>query len=59
MLIFGEELGIFEDSQAQAYLHDKIGKKRFDKCKKPELVDVFLKSGADLAGKVPKEILAR
>jgi ParB family transcriptional regulator, chromosome partitioning protein len=59
MLKFGEELGIFEDAKAQAYLHDKIEKKRFDKCKKTELVDVFLKSGVDLAGKVPKEILAR
>jgi ParB family transcriptional regulator, chromosome partitioning protein len=59
MLQFGEELGIFEYALAQAYLHDTIGKERFDKCKKPELVDVFLKSGADLAGKLPKEILAR
>jgi ParB/RepB/Spo0J family partition protein len=59
MLRFGDELGIFDDPLARAYLQDENEKKRFDKCKKGELVDVFLKSGADLAGKVPKEILAR
>jgi hypothetical protein len=57
MLQFGEELSVFKDAMAQAYLYDKIEKKGFDKCKKGELVDVFLKSGADLTGKVPKEIL--
>jgi hypothetical protein len=57
MLRFGEELGIFEDAKVQAYLHDKIERKDFSKCKKGELVDVFLRSGVDLTGKVPKEIL--
>lgn len=53
------KLGIDQDVKAQAYLYETLGKKRgrFDTCKKGELVDIILKSGMDLAGKVPDEIL--
>lgn len=53
----GEMFGIFKDPKAKKYLNDEIGKKSFDACKKAELIDVFLKSGVDLTGKVPSEIL--
>lgn len=56
ILAFGKRLGIFEDPKAQTRLA-KLGKKAFEKCSKKELVEIVLKSGADLAGKVPKEIL--
>jgi len=53
------KFGIDKDTKAQAFLHEKLNKKRgrFDTCKKAELVDIFLKSGIDLSGKVPSEIL--
>lgn len=59
ILQFGEDLGIFADPKAQAFLYETLGKKRgaFKTLKKPELIRVFLESGADLAGKVPAEIL--
>jgi len=59
MLSMGERLGIFEDERAQKFLYEVLLKKRkkFNTCKKDELIRVFLDSGVDLAGKVPKEIL--
>jgi len=57
ILSFGKKLGIFEDENAKKHL-EKIGRKAFEKCSKKELVEIILKSGADLAGKVPQEILA-
>ena len=53
-------MGIFDDPKAKTFLFEKLLKKRgkFTTCKKPELIRVFLESGADLAGKVPPEILA-
>jgi len=59
ILALGEELGVFEDPAAQAFLYETLAKKRgrFDSCKKAELVKVFLESGVDLAGRVPREIL--
>lgn len=59
LLQLGRKLGIFDDPKAQAYLFETLGKKRgkFESCNKKELVAVFMKSGADLAGKVPDEIL--
>jgi len=56
MLEFGERSGLFKTKECTAYL-EKLGRKAFDKCKKTELIDVFLKSGVDLVGKVPDEIL--
>lgn len=59
ILRLGKDLKILIDKKAQAYLYETLGKKRgkFDGLKKTELIGVFLKSGVDLAGKVPKEIL--
>jgi ParB/RepB/Spo0J family partition protein len=61
MLSMGESLGILKDPKAQAFLYEKLGKKRgkIDTCKKTELIRVFLESGVDLAGKVPDEILVK
>jgi ParB family chromosome partitioning protein len=60
ILAMGEEFGIFEDEKAKTFLYEVLLKKRgnFKSCKKTELKKVFLESGVDLAGKVPKEILA-
>ena len=57
MLAFGEKLGIFADPSAEAFLKETLGRRSFKACKKSELLRVFLESGADLAGKVPDEIL--
>jgi hypothetical protein len=61
MLSMGESLGILNDPKAQAFLYEKLGKKRgkIEACKKGELIRVFLESGVDLAGKVPDEILVK
>jgi len=55
----GEELDIFNQKEAQTYLYEVLNKKRgnFKSCKKDELIRIFLESGADLTGRVPKEIL--
>jgi len=58
MLKFGNKSALFETKECKDYL-EKLGKKAFDKLKKTELIDVFLKSGIDLAGKVPAEITER
>ena len=58
MLRFGKKSGLFETKECRDYL-EKLGKADFSKCKKTELIDVFLKSGADLVGKVPDEIVER
>lgn len=55
ILIIGKDLGIFADDKAVSYLTDVL-KKKADKCKKKELIDLILKSGVDLSGKVPDEI---
>jgi len=59
MLEFGKKSGIFKSKMVQDYLVKTLKKKpgRFDSCKKTELIDVFLKSGVNLVGKVPDEIL--
>lgn len=59
LLELGEDLGVFADEAAQAFLYEKLNKKRgrFDTCGKGELIRVFLESGVDLAGRVPVEIL--
>lgn len=61
LMALGEHLEVFTDPAAQAFLFEKLMKKRgkFTTCKKPELISVFLESGVDLAGKVPPEILAK
>ena len=57
MLEFGKKYKLFAEPKMMVYLVDKIKKKEFEKCKKAELIEVFLKSGVDLVGKVPAEIL--
>lgn len=57
ILGMGERLGIFSDPKARHYLESELNKKDFTSCKKKELVQVFLESGVELAGKVPEEIL--
>lgn len=61
MIEFGEKSRIFNDKKIQDYLINKLKKKpgRFDNCKKAELIELFLKSGVNLVGKVPDEILLK
>ena len=54
----GKEVGVLESTAALEYLA-RIKRKDFNSCKKKELIDVFLKSGINLAGRVPAEILDR
>ena len=58
MLDFGEKSGIFKSKKAQDYLVKTLKKKpgKIASCKKTELIDLFLKSGVNLIGKVPEEI---
>ena len=60
MLEFGKKSDIFREVKVREYLIKTLKKKpgRFDTCKKTELIDVFLKSGVNLVGKVPAEILS-
>ncbi|RJQ58014.1 MAG: ParB/RepB/Spo0J family partition protein [Desulfobacteraceae bacterium] len=59
LVSIGEKLQIFKDPKVEAYLFEKLLKKRgkYTSCKKSELVKLFLESGVDLTGKVPDEIL--
>ncbi len=57
ILEIGREVGVFDDRKALEYLKDILGKKRFEACGKKDLISCIIESGADLAGKVPKEIL--
>jgi len=59
MLEFGEKSGIFKSKKVQDYMVKTLKKKpgSFSSCKKTQLIDVFLQSGANLIGKVPDEIL--
>ena len=61
MMGFGKDMGIFKDPKAETFLFEKLIKKRrkYNTCRKPELIRVFLESGVDLKGKVPAEILAK
>ena len=66
LLAFGKKSGIFSDPKVTAHLARTIKKSSvnvvaadFDTLKKSELVDVFLKSGVNLVGKVPAEVLAK
>jgi ParB family transcriptional regulator, chromosome partitioning protein len=48
---------IFDDEKAKLYLAGTLKKARPESCKKTELIDLILKSGVDLSGRVPDEIL--
>jgi ParB family chromosome partitioning protein len=54
---FGTQSKIFSEKKVKAYLLTKLKKDSFAKLKKAELLDLFLKSGVNLKGRVPKEIL--
>ncbi len=56
IITLGHDLGVFEDPKARAYYDENIGK-AIENCKKTELIDIFIKSGVDLAGRIPAEIL--
>ena len=57
----GEEPGvqIWQDTQVKAYKAQHYKGKALMALKKEELIDMILKSGADLSGKVPAEILGK
>ncbi len=57
MLIFGQRSGLFTSKKMLDYLQNTLKKVNYKSCKKTELIEVFLKSGVDLVGKVPAEIL--
>jgi ParB/RepB/Spo0J family partition protein len=59
LIAMGQEFKIFSKKPAKDYLTKILNKKsgRFDACKKSELIDIFLKSGVNLKGVVPNEIL--
>jgi ParB family chromosome partitioning protein len=60
ILALMDKFQVKENPAVQTYLYEKLLKKRgkFDGCKKGELVELILKSGIDLAGIVPDEILS-
>jgi len=53
---FGNKSKLFNSPKVIGHLKAAINKDKYEKCKKTELIDLFLKSGVDLVGKVPKEI---
>ena len=53
----GEKMKFWEYDKAKTYLTETLHQKGFGTARKKDLVDVILKSGIDLAGKVPDEIL--
>jgi ParB family chromosome partitioning protein len=60
LLAFGRKSGIFADKKVKEYLQKNFNKKiMVEKIKKSELADVFLKSGVNLVGRVPDEILKK
>jgi len=61
IIAIGEQFKVFEQKCVKDYLFETLLKKRgkYDSCKKGELIQLFLESGADLAGVVPDEIMGR
>ena len=57
LLAVGRELKLFDDPKAKAYLTGTLKAKKLETLEKKQLVALFLKSGVELKGKVPKEIL--
>jgi hypothetical protein len=57
IMAIGKKFKIFADPKAKAYLMKKFKGRDVDKLKKGELVDLIMKSGVELTGKVPAEIL--
>lgn len=59
ILAFGKKFGIFSDARAKTYGPLALMKKggKLESLKKTELINIVLKSGVALVGKVPAEIL--
>jgi ParB/RepB/Spo0J family partition protein len=59
LLAFGKKSGILADAKAKTFMTGTLKQKAADpeRLKKSQLVDVFLKSGVGLVGRVPSEIL--
>ena len=59
ILEMGHKFKVFDQKIVQNYLTKILNKTpgKFDSCKKGQLIDLFLKSGANLEGVVPDEIL--
>jgi hypothetical protein len=57
ILALGSSLKIFTDEKAVAFRDNTIKAKKFEACRKKDLISIILESGVDLAGKVPQEIL--
>jgi ParB/RepB/Spo0J family partition protein len=57
IIAIGNDLGIAKDPAVLDYLQTTFRRDKLEKLKKSELIDLFLKSGADLTGKVPAEII--
>jgi hypothetical protein len=57
----GEEegVGIWTDPKAEAYRKEHFKGRALMALKKEELADIVLKSGAELAGRVPAEVLGK
>jgi ParB/RepB/Spo0J family partition protein len=58
ILVFGKKTKIFSQPATNSYWHKKLNRRDHSKLKKGELIDLILKSGAQLVGRVPAEILA-
>jgi ParB/RepB/Spo0J family partition protein len=57
MIEFGKKSKLFAEPKMMVYIVDKIKKKTFEQCKKTELISCFMKSGVDLVGRIPEEII--
>ncbi len=57
MLIFGQRADLFTRKKMLDYLQNTIKKSTYTKCKKTELIDCFMKSGVELVGRIPEEII--
>jgi len=57
----GEEpgVGIWTDAKAEAYRQEHHKGKALLALKKEELIDIILKSGAELVGRVPREVIGK
>jgi len=56
-LLNDDKFKIAERPEIKDYLGQTLGNGSFEVCKKGELIDLLIKSGTDLAGIVPEEIL--
>jgi hypothetical protein len=60
LMVIGKNLGVFKSPEVLTYIREKLklkGTVDTLALKKGQLIDLFLKSGVSLEGRVPKEIL--